>query len=294
MKSGMLDNLHAFLALADCGTLSEAAQQLACSPATLSRKIQQLEDEVDLKLFDRLPAGYTLTPDGSRMRDQLEPFQSAYAGFEHWLQSTTRKPQVRISGGSWTSKFLQRHYTELHKPEDNFDLLFVNSEARLSIKKREIDIGLRSQQAHEAGLVSKRLTATSFAPYIRAEDVNTPDRPWISVAPEFAYTSSVRWVLTEHMHRISTFVSAPHALVDLVEAGAGVAALPCFIGDTNPKLRRYGPTIKELDGYQWLIMHEERRNLPEVRLMADRITSLIQSNRALYRGNRAQELATSE
>ncbi|WP_208994517.1 LysR family transcriptional regulator [Pseudovibrio sp. WM33] len=290
----MLDNLHAFLVLADCGTLRDAAQQLNSSSATLGRKILQLEEEVGLKLFDRLPAGYTLTPDGKRMRDQLDPFQTAFAGFEQWLQSTTRRPQVRLSAGSWTMKFLQRHIKDLQRAEDNFDLLFVSSEARLSIKKREIDIGLRSTQAHEAGLVSKRLTTTSFAPYVHADKTQVTDMPWLSVSPEFAQTSSIRWVLANHLEHITTFVSAPHNLIDLVEAGAGIAVLPCFVGDTNPLLNRYGPPIAELSGEQWIILHEERRNLPEVRLMADRITKLVQSNRGLYRGDQPSDHEAAE
>lgn len=288
MKPGMLDNLQAFLVLADCGTLSEAAQQLACSAPTLSRRIQQLEDEVGLKLFDRVPSGYALTPDGHRMKEQLDPFQSAYAGFEHWLQSTTRRPQVRISAGSWTIKFLQCHIMELQKPEDAFDLVFVSSEARLSIKKREIDIGLRNQQAQEAGLASKRLNALNFAPYVAAGKAHEPNMPWVGVAPEFARTNSARWVLNHHISRISNFVSAPHTLIDLVRAGAGVAILPCFAGDNDPQLRRYGPLVEELSEYQWIIMHDERRNLPEVRTMADRVSKVIEANRALYRGDLPQ------
>ncbi len=99
MKLGMLDNLYAFLVLEDCGTLKEAAQKLSCNSTTLSRKIQQLENETGLKLFDRLPTGYTLTPHGERMRTQLEPLHTAYAGFEQWLvihEERRNLPELRL------------------------------------------------------------------------------------------------------------------------------------------------------------------------------------------------------
>ncbi|SDR19349.1 LysR family transcriptional regulator [Pseudovibrio sp. Tun.PSC04-5.I4] len=279
MKVKLHDNLNAFLVLAACGTLSEAAQRLACSPATLSRRMQQLEEDVGLKLFDRVQAGYTLTDDGQQVLEQLEPFQCAYAGFEQWLSAKSRRPQVRVSAGSWTMKFLSRHMNELRQPGDGFDVVFITSEDRLNIKKREIDIGLRSSAPAEIGLASKRLPSVTFAPYTAVNLPEGTDARWIGIAPEFATTSSSRWILENHGAEISTFVSSQAALFDLMCAGASVSVLPCFLGDFSGELRRHGPVIEELTKHQWVTMHDDRRHLPEVRMMTDRIVNVMETYR---------------
>ncbi|GHB44471.1 LysR family transcriptional regulator [Pseudovibrio japonicus] len=275
----MLDNLNAFLVLAACGTLSEAAQKLACSPATLSRRMQQLEEEIGLKLFDRMQSGYVLTEDGHDVLEQLEPFQCAYAGFEQWLSAKSRKPQVRVSAGSWTMKFLSMHVAELCAPEDGFEVVFISSEDRLNIKKREIDIGLRSSPPAEIGLASKRLPPVEFAPYVAVGADEAVMNRWIGIAPEFANTHSSRWLLEQHGSEMVMQVSSQNTLLDMLCAGAGTSILPCFLGDTVSQLRRSGPVIEELTKHQWVTMHDDRRHLPEVRMMTDRIVQLIELHR---------------
>ncbi|MFS8184220.1 LysR family transcriptional regulator [Pseudovibrio denitrificans] len=279
MKVRLLDNLNAFLVLAACGTLSEAAQRLSCSPATLSRRMQQLEEDVGLKLFDRVQAGYVLTEDGHDVLEQLEPFQCAYAGFEQWLSAKSRRPQVRVSAGSWTMKFLSMHIGALCKPEDGFEVVFITSEDRLNIKKREIDIGLRSSPPAEIGLASKRLPPVEFAPYVAVGADEAVIERWLGIAPEFATTNSSRWLLEHHGGEMVMQVSSQHTLLDMLCAGAGVSILPCFLGDTAPQLRRCGPVIEELTKFQWVTMHDDRRHLPEVRMMTDRIVQVIEQHR---------------
>ncbi|WP_068000551.1 LysR family transcriptional regulator [Pseudovibrio axinellae] len=279
MKVRLLDNLNAFLVLAACGTLSEAAQRLACSPATLSRRMQQLETDVGLKLFDRVHTGYTLTDDGRQVLDQLEPFQCAYAGFEQWLSAKSQRPQVRVSAGTWTMKFLSHHMKKLRQTGDPFDAVFISSEDRLNIKKREIDIGLRNSAPAEIGLASKRLPSVMFAPYISADLPEGSDAPWLGLLPEFATTSSTRWVLEHQAAQITTYVSSQAALFDLVCAGAGITVLPFFLGDVSENLRRAGPVIEQLTQNQWVTLHDDRRHLPEVRAMTDRIVKVIEAHR---------------
>lgn len=70
--------------------------------------------------------------------------------------------------------------------------------------------------------------------------------------------------------------------MDLCEAGVGLAVLPCFIGDANPRLERATATIEALTHRQWLVMHHETRHQRPIRTVLRRLESLLQANRDLF------------
>src|SRR5215510_14186119 len=59
------DNLRHFLAVARSGSLSGAGRCLGVNPATVSRHIEQLEQELGARLFLREPSGYVRTSAGA-------------------------------------------------------------------------------------------------------------------------------------------------------------------------------------------------------------------------------------
>ncbi|ROU01207.1 LysR family transcriptional regulator [Histidinibacterium lentulum] len=64
--------LRAFLAVADCGGFTRAADRLALTQTAVSHQIARLETHVGARLFHRGRSGVTLTPAGARMRPWIE------------------------------------------------------------------------------------------------------------------------------------------------------------------------------------------------------------------------------
>jgi len=52
------NDLKAFLAVMRTGRLTVAAKSLRVEHSTLSRRINRLEQALDVKLFERMPTGY--------------------------------------------------------------------------------------------------------------------------------------------------------------------------------------------------------------------------------------------
>ena len=59
-----LDQLKTFVAIAEQGTMTAAAQKLHITQPPLSRQLASLEDELQTKLFERRPRGMQLAPAG--------------------------------------------------------------------------------------------------------------------------------------------------------------------------------------------------------------------------------------
>ena len=71
------NRLKSFAAVAEAGHLTRAAEKLHISQPALSAQIKALEDELDLPLFERTPAGMILTAAGRRLLTEAEKVLAA-------------------------------------------------------------------------------------------------------------------------------------------------------------------------------------------------------------------------
>ena len=69
-----------------------------------------------------------------------------------------------------------------------------------------------------------------------------------------------------------------------VRAGIGVAALPCYLADPEPELRRVLGPIPELERELWLITHEDLRRTARVRAFMEVVGDGLAARRALLEG----------
>ncbi|NIF66880.1 LysR family transcriptional regulator, partial [Burkholderia sp. Cy-647] len=73
------EDIRVFVALARHGSLSAAARALSVSHATISRRIQSLEQALGERLVERRPDGYVLTPAGTRTLGSASEMEAAAA-----------------------------------------------------------------------------------------------------------------------------------------------------------------------------------------------------------------------
>lgn len=280
------DDLRLFLAVARAEGLSAAARQTGISAPTLGRRITQLEQRVDRKLFDRRQTGYALTDDGRALYKQALEMESAAGAIEQWRDRNARRI-VRISAGSWTSRFLAIHIAALWTPGDAIGIDLATAHARVDIGHRQADIGIRNRAPDEARLAGRRMQDVAHGVY-RGRTAAGDDLPWIRVTGDAAITPSARWVGAFDTGGNVLTCSDARVVVDLLRAGAGKAVLPCFVGDSEADLVRIGEPVAELRGEQWLVLNEQSRHEPPVRTVIDRLAALLPEHRALFEGERPQ------
>jgi len=76
------DDFRVVKAIADRGSLAEAAKALRVNQSTVFRKLGQIETQIDARLFKRSRSGFTLTPRGEEMVRLAERMERDVAVFE--------------------------------------------------------------------------------------------------------------------------------------------------------------------------------------------------------------------
>lgn len=113
-----LRHFRAFVAVAKTGSFTVAAKDLFLTQSALTATIQQFEEEIGFKLFDRSTRRVNLTAEAERFEAQAEhilrQFDSAVADLESLSQG--RRGHVRIAAAaSVTQYFLARAMGELKR-----------------------------------------------------------------------------------------------------------------------------------------------------------------------------------
>ena len=173
--------------------------------------------------------------------------------------------------------FLSGHMNTVHDAHTR--LVLHASELPQNISRRETTIGIRNSRPREPALVARKTARVAFAPYCVAERVGKGD--WLT---SHVATPSANWVRSHHGRQVIMEVSSPRQLLDLALQGVGQTVLPCFIGDRQSGLVRNGGVIDELTGDQWLVVHGEDRNQPQVRRTINAIVKLLTSHAELFAG----------
>ncbi len=126
-------NLQAFLAVAETGSFSRAAEQLHLTQPAVSKRIAMLEQQLDARLFDRIGRHVSLTEAGMALKPRAEQVLSLLNDTRRALSNLSSEVSGRLSIA--TSHHIGLHrlppvlreFTRRH-PQVSFDIQFLDSE----------------------------------------------------------------------------------------------------------------------------------------------------------------------
>ncbi|MDL2401492.1 LysR family transcriptional regulator [Rhizobium mayense] len=286
MKNATWDSYQLFLDVARGGGLTGAASSSGLSPATIGRRMLELESQIGRSLFQRSQVGYVLTADGQELFDQLLEMEAAARKVDTWQRDAQGAAAVRIAAGTWVGWLLSQNMPSICSERDGFRIDLHLAERRASLAHRESDIGIRAFEPEEINLAAVKTGDVAYAAYQARNMRFAGPRRWIAVAEEEAISAYLRWPHQNEREAIAVTVNRPRSLYDLVLAGSGVAVLPCFVGDLEPRLERVGEEVASLRHGQWIVMNDADRHRREIRTVVDRMTRLLKSHADLFAGNR--------
>jgi DNA-binding transcriptional LysR family regulator len=143
-----LNHLRVFAGVASAGNLTRAAQALRVSQPAVSKQLAELEADLGIPLFDRLPRGVRLTAAGEALRVHAERILNAEQAAEHELRDLAGLGRGRLSIGASTtigSYLVPTLFGELHRqhPAVELDLQIANTAAiQAAVLDNVLDLGL--------------------------------------------------------------------------------------------------------------------------------------------------------
>jgi DNA-binding transcriptional LysR family regulator len=281
-----MDLRHArtFVSVAELGTVSKAALRLHIAQPALSRQITALEQELGLKLFDRVGRRLVLTGEGEQLlndcrsllnsasaigeRAQLlrrgdtgvlkvgaspQHIESVLSTFLHLYAQRYPNVQVKLieAAGLDVMKLLERG--EIHLGQNLADIIDPDDRHLASLSLQHVDL-LAACHPSVALSGSRTIEIGELAPY-----------PLLLLDSSFVVRRSFDAACRLANLKPNIFLESrtPHTLLALAEAGHGIAIIPSQLRIRSHKLRIVGVTYRGRPLCQGMvILWDKRRPLP--------------------------------
>jgi DNA-binding transcriptional LysR family regulator len=288
-----LDDLKLVRAVGAAGSLTGAARQLALDHSTAFRRLNAVEKRLGARLFERARDGYTPTPAGelalgtaARLLDELTDLERRVVG-----EDVHPSGLVRVTTPDTLAALLGGIFVDLraHWPGIMIELIVANS--FFALRKRDADIAVRPARTAPDALTGRQVATVATAFYAASSYVDRGLRAtlaqhaWIGFEESLGHLPSAKWIdANVPQQRIVHRADSLLAITAAARAGMGVAALPCYLGDADPQLRRIAEPCRELDVPLWLLTHPDLKRVARIRAVLDFLAQRITEQRALIEG----------
>lgn len=283
------DNLRYFLAAARMLSLSSASRVLGSNQPTVGRRIDALEAQLGVRLFQRHSAGLTLTEDGQRLLAAAGVVEEGIAGALRAIHYETdgMAGTVRIAAPEGLGVgVLAAGLSDLYRRYPLLDIILEPASAVANLKRGEADVALRLFRPDDEDVVSRRLCDMGFGLYASAEYLSRDGMPeslealrqraFIAYGDELSEQAENRWLEEvirpgRYLFRSDNTMARLAALL----AGVGIAVMPHVL------MARHGGCVRVLPQYDapartiWLAVHGDLRHVPRVRAVMDFIEALF-------------------
>ncbi|WP_127521165.1 LysR family transcriptional regulator [Mesorhizobium sp. Z1-4] len=275
--------IRSFVAVAEAGSLSEAARRLSSSQPTLGRHVAELETALGAVLFRRGRSGYELTENGAAfldrakaMRDNADTISRLAVGREEKVAGT-----VRITASEVVATYvLPSIMARLGRSEPDIEVEIVASDQVGNLLRRDADIAVRMVEPAQNDIIARKiadlpLTACAASSYLErrghpktATDLRDHDIVGYDRADDIIQ-GFAQFGLSVDRHAFRFRTDNQVVFWEAVRAGNGIgfAQLSLVKRDALVEPLLQGLPLPVLP--MWLAMHHDVRHSPRIRRVAD-------------------------
>jgi DNA-binding transcriptional LysR family regulator len=239
-----LKALMVFMTTAENGSFSDAARKLGVSPAAISQSIARLEQELEVRLFNRTTRQLTMTEDGRRFYAQCRGPVNNLDSAINQLKASRDEPagHLRVSmPNSFGRRFILPLMEEFCELYPKIKVFFGLDDNFSDLVEDGYDVGVRTGMMPDSRMVARNLAQMPL--YVVASPAywnkyGRPEKPEDLASHDcinFQFPTSGRlfkWEFDRSGERIPLEVTGTYtlnemeAVCELARLGMGVAQLP--------------------------------------------------------------------
>ena len=292
-------NLYLFVKVIERGSYISAAQELDMPTSTLSRRIQQLEEQLGYQLLYRSARKLSLTEAGALFYRRCQPLYDELVEATEGLEGelTSPKGSLKVTApislanellNPWFFEFMEQY------PGIDLDLLLVNR--NIDLKEEGIDIAFRIGEIKIPDWIARDMFTSTFSlcasPKIITELGHPESLDDLNNFPLIVSRRSPEWSFYDQQGEVHQFRGKPRltfdelrGAVEAAEAGIGIANLPDYVvGEalTMGRLVTVLPQFRPFDR-EVKMVYPHRQYLPaKVRLFISFIMEKVEAERAAF------------
>ncbi|AGH50028.1 LysR family transcriptional regulator [Sphingomonas sp. MM-1] len=284
------DNLRIFLTAVRAGNYTAAARRLRIDRTTVGRRLDRLERQLGVPLFEQGEDGYHPTVAGRRVLEIADRMEELADSLAEEIGGRARAPagHVRVIIAADLGAELMPDLAAFAAAHPDIRLSIQSSaDPCEDVIQRKSDIGLCLVDQQPDHLRGRRVGTLRQAPYAAAAytDREKPADPgavahWICCAGRPPLPAMRRWdgAIADRA-AVAAYVDSWAALRGAVDQGLGAAFLWTFAADPAPGLRRIAPPDPAIGIDLWLLVRDdvpmEQATRAFLHDMADRLSRRI-------------------
>lgn len=277
------NQVRAFLATVEEGSLSAAARALGQTQPTLSRQVSGLEQDLGVILFERGQRKMTLTDAGVELVDHVRAMGEAAA---HLSLAASGQSQAIEGHVSITATDMMVTYllpaviSQLREMAPNIVVELIASNDVRDLTKREADIAIRHARPEQPDLIAKLVGNTSAHLYASNSYLSRAGHPasadevssltFIGMFPNERFLPTMQALGLElKAEQFKVRTASGSAVIELVRQGLGISFLPRQTAELFPELV---PVLHESISFPvpvWLVTHRELNTSRRIRVVFD-------------------------
>lgn len=283
------DDIRVFLVCIKEPSFRRAAEKLKMSASTVVRRMEQLEEALGTSLFDRLPDGVKLTPEGLAIKDSAQSMERSLFELLYQRQKSDcrAKGQISISiteglGAYWVIPRLVRFQRQ-------FPNLILNVQCAMKsadVLRLEADVAIQYERPKNPELIIAKLGRMHVYPFASKDYLETYGHPKnLKEALNHRFVQQIAsqldekiWAQKLGIDNIDDIVgirtNSSTSLFYAVEQGGGIGALPTYALALNAPVIPVDIGINHsLD--LWLTYHPSIKKTPRKAMVIDWLKSIF-------------------
>lgn len=277
------NQVRAFLATAEEGSLSAAARALGQTQPTLSRQVAALEEDLGVTLFERAGRAMALTTAGMELLEHVKVMADAATRISLSAsgQSQVIEGRVVITATESVARAqLPAIIKKIHAIAPNIQIDILPSNEVQDLTRREADISIRHARPQQPDLIAKLLYKTTahiyaaqeyldrIGPIERLTDLDRALFIGLDRTSEMiAYMADLGLHLSPDQFRFNS--PSGHVLAELVRLGLGVSILTRDIEAHANTIVPILPDQFSIPIPVWLVTHRELHTSKRIRVVYD-------------------------